>query len=98
MSFAKLKAAVLYLLQQKDANSRFIFLLHGVAITAGTLALVTAFICAKDKASYPSMVMALGGSGGIGALGRWATKKTSAADAPPDAVVPDATAPDVTKA
>lgn len=94
MSFAKLKAAVLYLLEQKDANSRFVFLAHGVGVTLGTVALVAAFICAKDKASYPSMVAALGSSGGIAALGRWATKKTSTADAPE----PDANAPDVAKA
>lgn len=90
MSFAKLKAGVLYLLQQKDANSRFIFLLHGVAITAGTVALVVAFICAKDKASYPSMVLALGGSGVGAAAGRFMSKKNSA-DAP-DSVAPDAAA------
>jgi hypothetical protein len=98
MKFAKLKAGVMYLLNQAQANSRFIFLIHGVAVTLGTAALVVAFICAKDKASYPSMVAALGSSGGVAALGRWATKKTATADAPPDAAEPDATAPEVPKA
>ena len=60
---------------EPDINSRFIFLLHGIAATLCLLALTVGFIVAKDKTGYDMMVLAVGGSGGAAAVGRFLTKK-----------------------
>jgi hypothetical protein len=99
MQFAKIKAGVMYLLNQAQANSRFALLIHAVGVAVGTVALVVGFLLCNNPARMPfysGMVIALGGSGGIAAAGRWMTKKSSG-DAPPDATVPDAAAPDTPK-
>jgi hypothetical protein len=95
--FAKLKAGVLYLLNQAQANSRFALLIHAMGVAVGTVALVIGFLLCNNLARMPfysGMVIALGGSGGIAAAGRWMTKKNSDA---PDAAVTDAVAPDTPK-
>lgn len=66
-------------LTEPDVNSRLVFLIHGTATGLATLLLVAFFIHAPvDKqASYPTMLLALGSSGGIAAAGRFLTKKGS---------------------
>lgn len=66
------------MLHTPDVNSRVIFLAHTGVAVLGTLALVIAFICSKDKTGYDSMVLALNGGAGVGgAVGRYLTKKNS---------------------
>lgn len=67
-------------LVEEGVNSRLMFFLHGIIASVGTLVLVVAFIFAKDKTGYDYMVLALGGSGGIAAVGRYMTKKGSGED------------------
>lgn len=74
--FAKLIAGVKYLLTVDQTNSRFVFLLHGIAVAFGTLLLVIAFCYGHgDKAGYPVMIAALTGGGGlVASAGRFLTK------------------------
>lgn len=72
---SSLKTGVKYLLEVTDTNSRFIFLVHGVMATLSMLFLSVVFVFAKDKSGYPEMVLALGGSGGVAAVGRMLTKR-----------------------
>lgn len=72
-----LKAGVKYLLETPDTNSRFVFLLHGVAASVGLVVLVVAFTLSPTKGEYPSMVMALSGGGAAAAIGRAATNYAS---------------------
>lgn len=46
-----------------EYNSRLVYLVTTLTLCATTVVLSIAFIFAKDKAVYPSMVMAVGGSG-----------------------------------
>jgi len=64
-----------YLLETPDVNSRFVFLMHSAALCLCTIALCIAFIAAKNKEPYPTMVLALSGGGtAAAALGRGITK------------------------
>ena len=62
-------------LHEPDVNSRFVFFVHGVSATAALIALTIAFIATSNKEAYPTMVMAVGGSGAAAAVGRYLTKK-----------------------
>jgi hypothetical protein len=66
-------------LAEDSTNSRLMFFAHGLVTALGTIILVIAFIFAKDKTGYDYMVMALGGSGGVAAVGRYMTKKNGGA-------------------
>jgi hypothetical protein len=66
---------VRYLLETGDANSRLVFLLHGISVTLSMLILSVAFMFAHNRDGYTEMVLALGGSGGMAAVGRMLTKK-----------------------
>ena len=69
------------MLYTTDVNSRVIFLAHSAVAVFGTAALVVAFICAKDKTGYDTMILALNGGAGVGgAVGRYLTKKGTAAE------------------
>jgi len=72
-----LKALLKYLLEQPEANSRFIFLLQGIAGAICILIIGIAFVIPKvaDKALFPDMVLALSACTGSAAAGRWLTKK-----------------------
>lgn len=72
-----LKAFIKKLLEEPEANSRFVFLCHGIA---GALAVVIAASCFllphfTEKAMIPDIMYAGGAVGIGGAAGRWATKK-----------------------
>lgn len=62
-------------LSEEGVNSRLMFFLHGIVVALGTLVLVISFIFSQDRNGYDYMVMALGGSGGVAAAGRFLTKK-----------------------
>lgn len=62
-------------MEAPDVNSRLVFLVHGLVASIGTLFLVVMFAFAKDRTGYEGMVLALGGSGGAAAVGRYLTKK-----------------------
>jgi hypothetical protein len=57
-----------------SVNSRIVYLAHGLVVSLGTVALVVAFIIVQNKVSYPEMLMALGGCGGVAAASRMMTK------------------------
>jgi len=76
---SKIKLFFKYLLEQPDANSRFVYLVHSLGVTLAMLVLVGAFIFAKDKTGYEAMVLAVAGGGGVAAgVARYATKKGGA--------------------
>lgn len=79
----KLKAFFNNLMSQPEWNSRFIFLVHGLASGLGILVLTLGFLCSKDRTLYPDMILAVGGSGGMSAVGRFFTKKTGPVAAQP---------------
>jgi hypothetical protein len=58
-------------------NSRFVFLFNGSITGLAVLMLSIAFIAAKDKSGYPTMVMAVSGGGLGAAVGRFMTKKAN---------------------
>lgn len=71
-----LKQLWLKMLHTPEVNSRVVFLAHTSIAVLGTAALVIAFIFARDKSGYDSMVLALNGGAGVGgAVGRYLTKK-----------------------
>jgi len=79
----KLKRFGRYLLETPDANSRFIFLVTGLFIALGLVALVIGFMYSHNE-RYPDMIYALGGAGGGGnALGRALTKFAGGKQEPP---------------
>jgi hypothetical protein len=66
------------LLTVPDMNSRFVFLLQGVATVLLVAFLTVAFIVVKDRTGFPTMVGAVAGVlGGGAAAGRYFTKKLS---------------------
>ena len=72
------------MLHTSDVNSRVVFLAHTGTAVFGTIALVIAFIVAKDKTGYDSMILALNGASGVGgAVGRYITKKGGSDSADP---------------
>lgn len=63
-----------------DYNSRLVFLTSGVGSMLCVLALVIAFIFAKDKTGYDMMVLAVSG-GAVGhGVSRYLTKKNGGDD------------------
>lgn len=69
-----MKDFIKMLLTQPDTNSRFIYLVHGVASSVAVIVLSVAFLFAKDRTGFPVMVTAAAG-GGVGAsVGRMMTK------------------------
>jgi hypothetical protein len=86
MEFVKLKAAFAYCkaifercLVEPDVNSRLVFLLSGVGTIVALGIVTVAFVFAKNKDAYPSMILALSG-GAVGhSIGRYFTKKNSTA-------------------
>lgn len=94
---AKLKDAFAYCkgifercLSEPDVNSRLVFLLGGTVSAVAILILVIAFIHADtpNKASYPSMVLAVGGGSVMHGVSRYFTKKNSKAPTS-DGATPD---------
>ena len=73
--FSNLKKLFLNCMTLGSWNSRFIFFVHGIGSGLLVVMLSIAFIFAKEKANYPSMVIAVSGTGGIAAVGRFLTKK-----------------------
>lgn len=71
------------LMSQPEWNSRFIFLVHGLASGIGVLVLTLGFLWSKDRSLYPDMILAVGGSGGMSAVGRYFTKKVGPTAAQP---------------
>jgi hypothetical protein len=74
------------MLHTPDVNSRVVFLAHTAVAVLGTVVLVIAFIFAKDKTGYDSMILSLNGGAGLmgGAVGRYLTKKGTKEEAPED--------------
>jgi hypothetical protein len=81
----------LKMLHSPDVNSRVIYLAHSGVSVVGTLILVIAFIVAKDKTGYDTMVLALNGGAVGGAIGRYLSKKGNKADEGEDAPVDSGT-------
>lgn len=73
--FCTLKKLFLNCMNLASWNSRFIFFIHGIGSGLLIVMLTIAFIFAKDKDNYPSMVLAVSGTGGLAAVGRYLTKK-----------------------
>lgn len=82
-----IKKLLKYLLEQPEANSRFVFLLHGVASAVGMMIVCVAYAIPKfvGRELGPDMIMALASVTGVAALGRWATKRVGPQNGGPDA-------------
>jgi hypothetical protein len=70
-------------METPDVNSRLVFLAHGLGSTLCLLILTIAFVAAKQKESYPAMVLAVSGGSGVAAVGRFLTKKGSSSPVTP---------------
>lgn len=77
------------MLHSPDVNSRVIYLAHSGVSVVGTLILVIAFIFAKDKTGYDTMILALNGGAVGGAIGRYLSKKGGQATGEPKIPVDD---------
>lgn len=75
--FNSLKKFGLMLIREPEANSRFVFLIHGIAGAIGMLMAGVAFLLPHfgSKDLVADVIMAYGAVTGISAGGRYLTKK-----------------------
>jgi len=79
-----MKEFIYCLMREDSTNSRFVYLLQGIAIAIVTLGVGCAFILTKDSVArdgFSSMMVVLMGGGSVGSIARgWAKAKGTEAD------------------
>ena len=63
-------------LEEPEAASRIVYLMHGIVTSIGILVSVIGFFFTTiDRTAVVELILALGGSNGVASLGRYYTKK-----------------------
>ena len=69
-----LKTILTGCLEKPEEMSRMVYLLHGIATAFGIVAVTVAFMFAKDRTDFPTMLTVLGANGVGNSIGRYFTK------------------------